>query len=63
VPGPGPGPTGSISLLDYSYVNFGFVFLQDLVERAVIDVLTGKHISEPGLYINQFPYPCHFQDR
>lgn len=59
----GPGPWGRSGLWTYSYLNFGFVFLQDLVERTLLDVLVNKTVSEPGIYVQQFPYPCYIRDR
>lgn len=59
---PGPGPMGKNSFFHYTYINFGFVFLQDLIERTLMGILTNRSISEPGLYIQQFPYPCYLDD-
>ena len=59
---PGPGPRGSNSFWQYMYINFGFVFLQDLIERTFVEILTNKTVYEPGVYIQQLPYPCYIED-
>ncbi|XP_029772205.1 phospholipid-transporting ATPase ABCA7 [Suricata suricatta] len=55
-----PGPDAD-PLRDLRYVWGGFVYLQDLLERAAVRVLSG---SEPraGLYLQQMPYPCYMDD-
>ena len=53
-PGPGPGA--------YPYYEFGFVWIQDIVERAIIDIQTGREVVEPGTFVQQFPYPCYMYD-
>ncbi len=47
---------------DYYYYIFGFVWLQDLVDRAIIDYHSNSTILEPGSYIHQMPYPCYTID-
>ncbi|CAI9718098.1 ATP-binding cassette sub-family A member 2-like isoform X2 [Octopus vulgaris] len=54
---PGPGPTKQ------SYYQFGFVWIQDIIERAIIDTQVGHDVVEPGAYIHQFPYPCYVYDQ
>uniref|UniRef100_A0A2R5LDX6 ATP-binding cassette sub-family A member 2 n=1 Tax=Ornithodoros turicata TaxID=34597 RepID=A0A2R5LDX6_9ACAR len=54
---PGPRNWG------YEYYQFGFVWLQDILERAMVNVYTGQDITAPGTYIHQFPYPCYIQDQ
>ncbi|KAL3242105.1 hypothetical protein MRX96_021472 [Rhipicephalus microplus] len=54
---PGPRNWG------YEYYQFGFVWLQDILERAMVNVYTGRDVTEPGTYIHQFPYPCYIQDQ
>lgn len=39
----------------------GFVYLQDLLERAAVRVLTGT-TPHAGLYLQQMPYPCYVDD-
>ncbi|XP_041370956.1 ATP-binding cassette sub-family A member 2-like [Gigantopelta aegis] len=53
---PGPG------YYAYPYYEFGFVWIQDIVERAIIDIQTGRDVVEPGTFIQQFPYPCYMYD-
>lgn len=54
---PGPRNWG------YEYYQFGFVWLQDILERAMVNLYTDKDVTEPGTYIHQFPYPCYIQDQ
>ncbi|XP_029002815.1 phospholipid-transporting ATPase ABCA1 isoform X2 [Betta splendens] len=55
-----PGPAAD-PFNDMRYIWGGFVYIQDLVERAVSRVLTGvKHTT--GIYIQQMPYPCYVDD-
>lgn len=54
---PGPGPS------QHSYYQFGFVWIQDIIERAIIDTQVGHDVIEPGTYIHQFPYPCYVYDQ
>ncbi|CAC5402030.1 ABCA2 [Mytilus coruscus] len=54
---PGPGPW------TYQYYHFGFVWIQDIIERAIIDVQTGRDVIEPGGYIRQFPFSCYKYDK
>jgi ATP-binding cassette, subfamily A (ABC1), member 2 len=44
---------------DYYYYIFGFMWLQDLIDRAIINYHSNNTILEPGNYINQMPYPCY----
>ncbi|XP_071097331.1 ATP-binding cassette sub-family A member 2-like isoform X1 [Haliotis cracherodii] len=54
---PGPGPSS------HPYYEFGFVWIQDIVERAIIDVQVERDVVEPGTYAQQFPYPCFMYDQ
>ena len=45
------------------YYYNGFVFIQDQLERAMIDLLTKKNLTNPGLYVQQMPYPCFLSDK
>ncbi|XP_013381483.2 ATP-binding cassette sub-family A member 2-like [Lingula anatina] len=47
----------------FKYYFFGFVWIQDVVERAIINLQTGRDIIEPGSYIHQFPQPCFMYDQ
>ncbi|XP_042106387.1 phospholipid-transporting ATPase ABCA7 isoform X11 [Ovis aries] len=55
-----PGPAAD-PLTDLRYVWGGFVYLQDLLERAAVRVLTGT-TPNAGLYLQQMPYPCYVDD-
>ncbi|XP_047443764.1 phospholipid-transporting ATPase ABCA1 isoform X2 [Mugil cephalus] len=55
-----PGPAAD-PFSDMRYIWGGFVYVQDLVERAVSRVLTGVQQST-GIYIQQMPYPCYVDD-
>ncbi|XP_052774715.1 ATP-binding cassette sub-family A member 2-like isoform X2 [Mya arenaria] len=54
-PGPGSG--------EYPYYNFGFIWIQDIIERAIINVQVGQDVVEPGAYMVRFPYPCWLYDK
>lgn len=41
----------------------GYVFLQDLVERAIIELHADSNVKLSDVYIQQMPYPCHQNDR
>ena len=58
----GPGPWGWTGFQSYKYLNFGYVFLQDLIERSFIDIMSGGPVTEPGIFVQQFPYPCYIRD-
>ncbi|XP_045398584.1 phospholipid-transporting ATPase ABCA7 isoform X7 [Lemur catta] len=55
-----PGPAAD-PLTDLRYVWGGFVYLQDLLERAAVRVLSGA-TPRAGLYLQQMPYPCYVDD-
>ncbi|XP_012878140.1 PREDICTED: ATP-binding cassette sub-family A member 7 [Dipodomys ordii] len=55
-----PGPSAD-PLMDLRYVWGGFVYLQDLLERAAVRVLSGTR-PRVGLYLQQMPYPCYVDD-
>ena len=46
---------------DMRYIWGGFVYVQDLVERALARVLSGVE-QTTGIYIQQMPYPCYVDD-
>ncbi|XP_044541272.1 phospholipid-transporting ATPase ABCA7 [Gracilinanus agilis] len=55
-----PGPAAD-PFMDMRYVWGGFVYLQDLVEGAIIRVLSGT--TRPlSIYAQQMPYPCFVDD-
>ncbi|KAM9386154.1 phospholipid-transporting ATPase ABCA1 [Pholidichthys leucotaenia] len=55
-----PGPAAD-PFSDMRYIWGGFVYIQDLVERAVSRVLTGVK-QATGIYVQQMPYPCYVDD-
>lgn len=42
--------------------NRGFVYLQESIERAIIEMQTGKAIDGPAVQMQGFPYPCYYKD-
>ncbi|XP_006874597.1 PREDICTED: ATP-binding cassette sub-family A member 13-like [Chrysochloris asiatica] len=42
--------------------NYIFVPLQDMIERAIISVQTGRGAREPATQAQAMPYPCHTSD-
>ncbi|XP_070764458.1 phospholipid-transporting ATPase ABCA1 [Enoplosus armatus] len=55
-----PGPAAD-PFNDMRYIWGGFVYVQDLVERAVSRILTGVQ-QTTGIFIQQMPYPCYVDD-
>ncbi|KAI2659243.1 Phospholipid-transporting ATPase ABCA1 [Labeo rohita] len=55
-----PGPAAE-PFSDLRYVWGGFIYVQDLVERAVTRLLAGKE-PNTGIYVQQMPYPCFVDD-
>ncbi|KAM6294790.1 LOW QUALITY PROTEIN: phospholipid-transporting ATPase ABCA7 [Aegotheles albertisi] len=55
-PGPAADPFSNLR-----YVWGGFIYLQDLVEQAVVRVQT-KASPHTGVYVQQMPYPCFVDD-
>ncbi|XP_066478185.1 glucosylceramide transporter ABCA12 [Tiliqua scincoides] len=39
-----------------------FVYLQDSIERAIIELQTGKNLEEIGVQVQATPYPCYNKD-
>ncbi|XP_070770245.1 uncharacterized protein abca12 [Enoplosus armatus] len=42
--------------------NRGFVYLQENIDRAIIETQTGQRVTEPAVQLQPFPYPCHLRD-
>uniref|UniRef100_A0A8C5HQW8 ATP-binding cassette, sub-family A (ABC1), member 12 n=1 Tax=Gouania willdenowi TaxID=441366 RepID=A0A8C5HQW8_GOUWI len=40
----------------------GFIYLQENLDRAIIDTHTGQRVTEPAVQLQPFPYPCHLRD-
>ncbi|KAG9470406.1 hypothetical protein GDO78_017820 [Eleutherodactylus coqui] len=53
---PGPNTGGRF------YFLYGFVWIQDMMERAIINTVVGHDVVEPGNYVQIFPYPCYTRD-
>ncbi|XP_068166235.1 ATP-binding cassette sub-family A member 2 isoform X2 [Antennarius striatus] len=53
---PGPNTGGKF------YFLYGFVWIQDMIERAIINMFVGHDVVEPGNYVQMFPYPCYTRD-
>ncbi|GAB1598321.1 ATP-binding cassette sub-family A member 7-like [Argonauta hians] len=56
-PGPRPRP-----LPDLKYFTHGFIYLQDMIDHAIIGQMSGQTATS-GVYTLQFPYPCYLEDR
>ncbi|KAJ6665350.1 hypothetical protein lerEdw1_004399 [Lerista edwardsae] len=39
-----------------------FIYLQDSIERAIIEIQTGKSLEEIGVQVQATPYPCYNKD-
>ncbi|XP_043921604.1 ATP-binding cassette sub-family A member 13-like [Protopterus annectens] len=48
-------------MISFCY-NYFFVPLQDMIERALIEVLTGQEVKDPIVQVQAMPYPCHVRD-
>ncbi|XP_031714357.1 ATP-binding cassette sub-family A member 12 [Anarrhichthys ocellatus] len=42
--------------------NRGFVYLQENIDRAIIETQTGQRVTEPAVQLQPFPYPCYLRD-
>uniref|UniRef100_A0A3Q3JQ42 ABC transporter domain-containing protein n=1 Tax=Monopterus albus TaxID=43700 RepID=A0A3Q3JQ42_MONAL len=42
--------------------NRGFVYLQENLDRAIIEIQTRQKVTEPAVQLQAFPYPCHLRD-
>ncbi|XP_054718877.1 phospholipid-transporting ATPase ABCA7-like [Uloborus diversus] len=56
-----PGPRRRPGI-DMKYITYGFAYLQDMIEHAIIKEQTGR-TSDTGIYLQQFPYPCYIFDQ
>ncbi|XP_062900011.1 ATP-binding cassette sub-family A member 13-like isoform X2 [Mobula hypostoma] len=48
---------------DNSHYNLAFIPLQDMIERAIIEMQTGQDIFDPAIQVEAMPYPCHKNDQ
>ncbi|KAK2567067.1 ATP-binding cassette sub-family A member 2 [Acropora cervicornis] len=53
-----PGPQSS----QHWYYDMGFTWLQDQIERAIIDIHAGRDVIKPAVYLHEMPYPCYVKD-
>ncbi|KAG7463948.1 hypothetical protein MATL_G00182090 [Megalops atlanticus] len=51
-----------ISPLKTQRYNRGFIYLQESIERAIIETQTGHKVEEPAVQLQAFPYPCYLHD-
>lgn len=56
-----PGPEDKRSVNTVYALNF-FIYVQDLIERALMEEIVGERIQTPGLYLQEMPYPCYKDD-
>uniref|UniRef100_A0A8C3B1G9 ATP binding cassette subfamily A member 12 n=1 Tax=Cyclopterus lumpus TaxID=8103 RepID=A0A8C3B1G9_CYCLU len=42
--------------------NRGFIYLQENIDRAIIETQTGHRVTEPAVQLQPFPYPCYSRD-
>ncbi|KAL5254305.1 hypothetical protein ACHWQZ_G013923 [Mnemiopsis leidyi] len=50
-------------LWDRQYWVFGFVYIQDFIERGISDFIGNGTFDLPGSYTQMFPYPCWLNDK
>ncbi|XP_069768069.1 ATP-binding cassette sub-family A member 13-like isoform X2 [Narcine bancroftii] len=48
---------------DTSRYNLIFIPLQDMIERAIIEIQTGQNAFDPAIQVTAMPYPCHRNDQ
>lgn len=44
------------------YLDGFFIFVQDMIERAVMEEILGHRMASPGVYLQEMPYPCFKSD-
>ncbi|KAL4616614.1 ATP-binding cassette sub-family A member 12, partial [Arapaima gigas] len=52
-----------ISPIKTQRYNRGFVYLQESIERAIIEMQTGTLVEDPAVQLQAFSYPCYLNDR
>lgn len=55
-----PGPRRTPGK-ETKFLSYGFAYLQDMVEHAIIKLQTGSD-KDVGIMVEQFPYPCYIRD-
>nr|XP_058969338.1 ATP-binding cassette sub-family A member 2-like [Pocillopora verrucosa] len=53
-----PGPQS----WNQRYYDLGFTWLQDQIERAIVDLHAGREVIKPAVYLHEMPYPCYVKD-
>lgn len=49
---------------DTKYFTSGFIFLQDMIDNAIIKMQTERNQKEiPGIFLQQTPTPCYVRDK
>lgn len=56
-----PGPHNSPSL--NQIYGRAFIYLQDSIERAIIELQTGRNCQEVAVQVQAIPYPCYMKDK
>jgi ATP-binding cassette, subfamily A (ABC1), member 1 len=56
-----PGPRRRPGI-DLKYITYGFAYLQDMLDSSIIKEQTNR-TRTPGIFLQQFPYPCHIIDK
>ncbi|XP_033737996.1 ATP-binding cassette sub-family A member 7-like isoform X2 [Pecten maximus] len=56
---PGPRRTPAV---DTKYTTFGFSYIQDMVDHAIIRLQTDNK-QDTGIELQMFPYPCYTEDK
>ncbi|KAJ8778948.1 hypothetical protein J1605_013182 [Eschrichtius robustus] len=56
-----PGPHNSPS--NNQIYGRAFVYLQDSIERAIIELQTGRNSQEIAVQVQAIPYPCYMKDK
>uniref|UniRef100_UPI00398F68CF ATP-binding cassette sub-family A member 13-like n=1 Tax=Pristiophorus japonicus TaxID=55135 RepID=UPI00398F68CF len=52
----------SLPMSSFHY-NRIFVPLQDMIDRAIIELQTGQDVPNPAVQVQAMPYPCHINDQ
>ena len=49
---------------DLKYLTYGFAYLQDMIDSAILEVHTGRAgEANPGRILKQYPYPSYIYDQ
>uniref|UniRef100_A0A914EHJ9 Uncharacterized protein n=1 Tax=Acrobeloides nanus TaxID=290746 RepID=A0A914EHJ9_9BILA len=49
-------------IINLHYIMFGFSFLQEAIDKHLIEMITNESIPQHGVYAQQEPYPCQNSD-